>query len=125
MTAVLDVIISGHATATVAREPIAKGRHRTLDEAMDRYMEIARARRKRVAEGATVANGREHSVWAYSGGKVYRMNEAEIRGLGTSDPITHYQRKATSRSQSHCGSCVGTWLHTFDGDLRSPLISDK
>jgi uncharacterized protein YcaQ len=64
MTAVLDVMISDHATAMVAVERIAKGRHRTINgAAMDRCKEIARTRRERVAVRARAANGREH--WAF------------------------------------------------------------
>lgn len=80
MTSVLDVMIRDHATATVAGERIARGRHRTInDAAMQRCKEIARARRERVAVRARAANGKEHWVWAYSDGKVSRMNETEIR----------------------------------------------
>src|ERR1700712_6140610 len=80
MTAVLDVTISTESSATVAGEAVVKGRHRTInDAAMDRCKEIARARRERVAVRAKAANGREHWVWAYSDGKVARMDEAEIR----------------------------------------------
>ena len=56
MTAVLDVMISDHATATVAGERVVRGRHRTInDAAMDRCKEIARARRERVAVRAKAA----------------------------------------------------------------------
>ena len=80
MTAVLDVMIGDHATATVAGQRVDKGRHRTInDAAMERCKEIARARRERVAVCATAANGREHWVWAYSDGKVCRMDEGEIQ----------------------------------------------
>src|SRR3954454_20480557 len=80
MSAVLDVTISAASTATVAGERVTKGRHRTInDAAMDRCKEIARARRERVAVCARAANGREHWIWAYSDGKVARMNEGEIQ----------------------------------------------
>jgi len=80
MTAVLEVMISDHATATVAGEQIARGRHRTInDAAMDRCKAIARVRRERVAVRAKAINGIEHWVWAYSDGKVSRMSVAEIR----------------------------------------------
>ena len=87
MTAVLDVTISTESTATVAGEAVVKGRHRTInDAAMDRCKEIARARRERVAVRAKAANGREHWVWAYSDGKVSRMEEAEIRAAERAIP---------------------------------------
>ena len=87
MTAVLDVTISTESTATVAGEAVVKGRHRTInDAAMDRCKEIARARRERVAVRARAANGREHWVWAYSDGKVSRMEEAEIRAAERAIP---------------------------------------
>src|ERR1700712_3647584 len=80
MTAVLDVTISTSGTATVAGEPVAKGRHKTIhDAAMHRCKEIARARRERVAVRARAENGREHWVWAHTDGKVSRMEDAEIR----------------------------------------------
>ena len=80
MPAVLDVTINPAGTATVAGEPVDKGRHKTInDAAMNRCKEIARARRERVAVRAMAANGREHWVWAYSDGKVARMDETEIR----------------------------------------------